>query len=153
MITVSLRDWAVTGAFGPVALGCTRAALQAAFGAPEDVGGTSREYRRPTIWKYGDVEFHFPAPGDELALIHIDYFNGPGETPHGWGGLELDPWVIRVELAREALVRAVEEVGRPWSLRDDPLFNQSVVVLPSGVEVGFVHGGLAWLSQHAGADE
>jgi hypothetical protein len=59
MVSVSLKDVLATGAFGPVCLGCAREALEAAFGEPEGTDGTSCKYRRPNIWKYGDVEFYF----------------------------------------------------------------------------------------------
>ena len=44
---------------------------------PDAVGGTSRKYRTPAIWKYGDLEFHFgPKNTDVLNLIY-------SETPDG----------------------------------------------------------------------
>ena len=45
---------------GRIRLGMTRQELEGVLGVPDDVGGTSRKYRIPSIWKYGDVEFVFP---------------------------------------------------------------------------------------------
>lgn len=56
---ISLKEFAATGNFGPVTVGFTPSALELAFGPPDATGGTSRRYRRPSIWKYGDVEFFF----------------------------------------------------------------------------------------------
>ena len=155
MVSISLKDFAVTGAFGPVTLGYVREALEVALGEPEATGGESRKHRRPNIWKYGDVEFFFDRVGGELDMIHIDRFNGSGGTPEGWGGLQLDPWVIRAGLAREVFIHAVEDAGCDYTVRFEPQFNQAVVVLRSGVEVGFVCEpdefsdavGLAWLTK------
>jgi hypothetical protein len=36
-----------------------RADVRKLFGEPPDVGGTSRNYKKPRIWKYGDIEIHF----------------------------------------------------------------------------------------------
>jgi hypothetical protein len=45
---------------GHVRLGMTRAELHVILGPPDDEGGTSRKYRMPSIYKYGDVQFVFP---------------------------------------------------------------------------------------------
>ena len=39
----------------------TRAELRGLLGNPDDEGGTSRKYRTPSIYKYGDVQFVFTA--------------------------------------------------------------------------------------------
>jgi len=60
-----------TGDICPLALGMTRAELKAALGEPDDVGGTSRRWRTPAIYRYADVEFHFDqGPQGTLALIY-----------------------------------------------------------------------------------
>jgi hypothetical protein len=154
MVSVSLMDFAATGAFGIIRLGCSSDALEAALGEPEATGGESRRHRMPSIWKYGDVEFFFSRPSRELHMIHMDHFNGPGGTPEGWGNLSLDPWVVREGLAREAFVGAVEEAGFDYTIRVEAQLNQAVVVLRSGVEFGFIcepdefsdFTGLVWLS-------
>jgi hypothetical protein len=39
--------------------GMKRADIRKLFGEPPVVGETSRKYRSPLIWKYGDIEVHF----------------------------------------------------------------------------------------------
>src|SRR4051794_27422331 len=95
MMLVSLKDFLASGVFGPVSFGCDRQQLEAILGEPEDVGGVSRKHRRLVIWKYGDVEFYFSRASGGLEMVHIDRFTGPGGSPQGWGGLQIDPWVIR----------------------------------------------------------
>ena len=60
-----------TGDICPVRLGMTRDELKAVLGQPDDVGGTSRKWRTPAIYKYADMEFHFgKGPQGTLFLIY-----------------------------------------------------------------------------------
>jgi hypothetical protein len=71
---------------GQIRDGMTRAELRALLGGPDDVGCTSWKYKVPSIWKYGEVEFAFPAAKSEreavshgLWLVYVDSFEG---DPH-----------------------------------------------------------------------
>lgn len=88
---VSLKDFAETGGFGPVKAGFTPIRLEAVLRKPEATGGTSRRQRRPVIWKYRDIEFHFARPGGELCLVHLDRFSAAAGCPEGWSKLEIEP--------------------------------------------------------------
>ena len=135
---VSLNDFARTGALGPVLAGFTPTQREAVFGPPEATGGTSRRRRQPTIWKYGDIEFHFLWPDGTLCLIHLDRFSGEAGCPVGWGGLEIDPWIIREGLPRDCFIAALEAEGIQYIIRHEPQFNHDVLLLPSGVHGSFV---------------
>jgi hypothetical protein len=64
----SFRD---TGDICPIRLGMSREEIRAILGQPDDVGVTSRKWRTPAIYKYGDVEFHFGlGPQGTLILIY-----------------------------------------------------------------------------------
>jgi hypothetical protein len=72
---------------GCLRLGMTREEVRALLGTPSDVGATSRRYPVPAIWKYGEVEFHWPltrsienASEDGLILVMIDGWEG-GPAP------------------------------------------------------------------------
>jgi hypothetical protein len=66
-----------TGDICPVRLGSTREDLRRIFGEPDDLGGISNKHTTPSIWKYGELEFHFgPLDSDVLVLIY-------SETPDG----------------------------------------------------------------------
>ena len=54
----SLKELIESGGFGPVKLGMTREEVESSLDAPDDVGGTSRKYQKPSIWKYGDIELY-----------------------------------------------------------------------------------------------
>jgi hypothetical protein len=66
----------------PVGYGATREELRRLLGEPHIVGGTSRRQRVPTIWKYGDVEYHFGTDG-RVSLIYLEDADG---TPHVLAG-------------------------------------------------------------------
>ena len=71
------ESFRVTGDICPVRLGTTREELRAILGEPDDVGGTSRKYPNPAIWKYHNLEFHFEQGQDgTLWLIYgeVDEF-------------------------------------------------------------------------------
>jgi hypothetical protein len=150
-----LRDFINTGVFGPVHLGCSREQLEAAIGRPEATGGVSRKHRRPTIWKYGDVEFFFARPSGELEMIHIDHFSGTYATPEGWGDLQLDPLIIREGMRQETLIDAAAQRGCSYVVVPEPRWDTSEIVFQSGVMVGFVMApdrfsdfvGLGWLTR------
>jgi hypothetical protein len=85
MTSLEFERWyekfASTGDICPIRLGMSRAEVRAAFGNPDDTGGTSRERQQPAIWVYGGLEFHFDhAAGDELFLIYRDTTEGVVET-------------------------------------------------------------------------
>lgn len=57
-------------------LGMTKADVRALLGAPDTWSCTTRKYREPFIWKYGNVELTFncrkhrtPYPGPPLLRI------------------------------------------------------------------------------------
>lgn len=75
------KKFRATGDICPVRLGCSREDIRTLFGEPDAVGGTSRKYRTPAVWKYGELEFHFgPKSTDLLALIYSESADGIVET-------------------------------------------------------------------------
>ncbi len=52
-----INDFVATGR---IKLGMTRKDMQALLGPAEKEGGTSRKYRLPSVYLYGDVQFVFP---------------------------------------------------------------------------------------------
>lgn len=66
-----------TGDISPVKLGYTREVLRGLFGEPDRIGGVSSRHTKGTIWKYGELEFHFgPKKTDALFLIWSDTPDG-----------------------------------------------------------------------------
>jgi hypothetical protein len=102
---VSLLAFLESGEFGGVHLGMSRAEVEGLFGPPDDVGGTSRRYRVPSIWKYGSFELHFQRPSGVLALVYSDHL---GDLSGGLR-LELDAGGISEAMAlskAEAMLRS-----------------------------------------------
>ena len=90
--------------------------------------------------------------------IDIDRFSGNGKTPEGWGGLRIDPWVVREGLGKAEFIDALETAGIAYSVRPRPEWKLDVVVTSSDVEVGFIVEadefsdflGLAYISRRVG---
>jgi hypothetical protein len=87
--------------------------------------------------RYGDIEFHFQPDTGLMWLINIDRFSGPGREPVGWGGCQIDAWVIREGMSRAGLERELERVTLPYAFEPEPKLHQERLVLSSDVEVGF----------------
>ncbi len=135
-MNVSLKDLIETGRFGSVRLGMNRAQVESSLGTPDEIGGTSRKYRKPSIWKYGDVELHFVPGADFLFLIYLDEF----DVPSGGKLVDFDPWIIRKGLtlsdAEEQLSRSgIGYEGRDYELEDE------AKCITAGVGVKFIFSG------------
>lgn len=89
-VNVSMQDFLRTGEFGPVRLGLSRRQLRGLLGEPEDWGVFPRAKHNATIWKYGDIEFHFHFREDALVGVFADGV----EELRGGGAIDLDPWVL-----------------------------------------------------------
>jgi hypothetical protein len=55
----------------PVGLGVTRDELRRLLGEPTDTSIPTRSQRRPMIWKYGEIEYHFGDDG-RVWLIYTE---------------------------------------------------------------------------------
>ena len=142
VVVVSLQEFAMTGAFGPVVPGCDPTELESVFGPPESTGGQSRRHRQPLIWKYGDIEFFFGRVGT-LHMVHLDRFSGPDGVPEGWGGLRLEPWCVREGLPLGEFLTVAEAARCERLVRYEPQYERTLVTLASGVQFGFTpKGGL-----------
>ena len=136
VIRVSMREWLRSGLFGPVRLGMSRAQVHGLLGPPDDTGGTSRRYRTPAIWKYGDIEFHFGRRDDDrLHLIYLDHF----AVPTGGRAIALDPWIVRGGLRRPDVEQHLDACGIPYDHATGPDPTSSTcLVVSSGVVLDFV---------------
>ena len=133
---VSLLEFIQSGDLGPVVYGFRATELEAVLGPPEMTGGETRRYKKPCIWKYGNVEFYF----DWLAgldMIFWDTFSGPNGEPEGWGQLELDPWCIREGLSLNDFTREAHNKGCGGEIIREPHLGRDLVRFASGVEVAF----------------
>lgn len=62
----------------PAGLGATRDELRRLLGEPTDTNTLSRRQRQSSIWKYGDVEYHFGSD-DRVCLVYMEDAEG---NPH-----------------------------------------------------------------------
>ena len=85
---VSMRGFLRSGEFGPVRLGDAIDTVRSIFGDPSAVGGTSRRRRTPSVWKYGDIEFHLTDDAKTVWMIFCDTF----DRLHLGSGVSFDRW-------------------------------------------------------------
>lgn len=131
---VSMREFLRSGDFGPVRLGDSVDVLRAAFGDPDDTGGTSRRQKTPVIWKYGDVEFHLTADASRVGLIFCDRF----ERLHLGAAASFDPWFFAGHPSVETVERELATAGIPCHRQDAPYEPTARLLrLDSGIELLF----------------
>ena len=59
----------------------SREEVIAALGPPDDVGGTSRKYKTPSIYKYGQIELFFePSKTGRLTMVYTEDQQGNGKV-------------------------------------------------------------------------
>jgi hypothetical protein len=132
MITVSLEDALRAGTFGPLAPGMTRAQVASLVGPPDAMGSTSRKYRTPRIWKYGDIEVRYELGADRLTTVALREF----VVPTGGATIHLDPWVICGHMARQEAEDALDRAGLHFRYVEEG--DVLSVVLASGATLMFV---------------
>jgi len=71
MVSSNLNNWLnlfrTTGNIAPVQLGMKRVEVTEILGEPSDISVPSKKKKEPSIYKYGNIEFHFE--NDVLFLI------------------------------------------------------------------------------------
>src|SRR5690349_209628 len=113
MISVSLRDFAITGKFGPIQLGMTRAEIEQLLGAPE-LWGTEEQCEVATIWRYSEIEFYFA--NHMLKMIFTDH----GSLADGGDTCDIEPWIIRRGLPRHEFEAALREGNVEFTVSRPP---------------------------------
>jgi len=117
-----------------------RAQVESSLGVPDDMGGTSRKYRKPSIWKYGDVELHFIPGADSLFLIHLDDF----DVPSGGKLADFDPWIIRRSRTLSEAEAQLSQSGIDYEVGDYELEDDAKCLTAGiGVKLIFIGKGLS----------
>src|SRR5262252_10841427 len=107
--TVNLKDFLRTLKLGRIHLGQGASDVAAILGKPDYVGGASRKYRLPAIWKYGDIEFLFDYRTRQINMVVINFWER--KHPSGGASIQLDPWIIKGGLRLDELIRRLGEEG------------------------------------------
>ena len=106
---VSLKEFLRTLKLGKIHLGMHEDDVTAILGKPDFLGGSTRKYRKPSLWAYGNIELIYDYDTRLLDLILINFW-GP-QYPSGGTAIELDPWVIRGGLQPGELIPLLDEEG------------------------------------------
>lgn len=126
-IKVSLLDFIKNGQFDYIKLGQSKEWILNNFPDPDDF---SSDYLTSnyTIWRYGNIEFHFDK-SNELILIYTDYL----QDLTGGESLDLDKWILeaypKLNLAYVITKLNEQEIDYCKSSNDIGITTQSGVCL------------------------
>jgi|GEM_PF-2369490 hypothetical protein len=145
MIQTSILDLASSGNLGSLCHDRNHDELRELLGSPSD-WGTQTIQERAEIWRYGDIEFHFS--DRKVYLIFSDH----GDMTRASDSLQIDPWILRRDLALEDFQSALAAASIQYEtvIPDfDP--TQRIVTTISGARFTFtdnpdddVSGLIAW---------
>ncbi len=88
-IHISLREFILEGKFDYVEIGQSKEWLKHNFLDPDDWGPGDKPFEQVTVWRFGNIEFHFA--GGELTMIFMDYL----PILDGGPSLTIDKWLLR----------------------------------------------------------
>jgi len=132
-----MREFLRTGNFGEIRLGDSAEKVREFLGEPTTVGGSTRRYPNSSVWKYGDVEFHFAQAPQRVWLIFCDSFD---ELEIGASAL-IDRWFFHGHVACELVERELSAAEIPFHRLNMPHEPTGYLLrLGSGVELLFSTG-------------
>jgi hypothetical protein len=139
---VSLKEFLRTGQLGRVCLGMHENEVLSILGKADAFGGSTRKYRKPSLFVYGDVELIYQYNTRLLTTIVINLWEP--RLPSGVGRIELDAWIIKGGLQAEALIVLLDEEGIPWCDVQPINFETRQIVVSSIVTLIFNHNIGEW---------
>lgn len=126
---IFLKDFILTGKFGPIEMGMSGEELLKNFGMPDNHGclggGVNNALLLNDWWKYGAFEFMFSDDNHKAIDLHFIHT----EIDVNWnleGGenIEIEPWVFKRGLKFEEFCQTLKEEGIAYRIfevfKDDP---------------------------------
>jgi hypothetical protein len=120
---LSLRDFILTGKLGSLCVGMTQENVRSVMGEPHDTESTSRKYKRPIFWVYGDLEIYFNREDWTVTgLLFNTHTKSPVPTL-SHKDFPLDPWIFRVGITWEEVKEGLEREN--ISYQEHPLIENN----------------------------
>jgi hypothetical protein len=145
MDPIYLSEFLQSGRLNGLQVGMTQEQVLQTLGEPEDVGGTSRKYRKPSVWKYGNLELFFNrTPPYTCFRIYIE-FPFPEMPIRLPDCFEVAEWGLPPGADRDGVERYLHahRIGFEITLPSGCLpLNYTVAC--SGVAISFDDDGLLW---------
>lgn len=90
MFSISIEELLKKGNLNKLYIGDTASNVEEFLGKPDMIGGGSRKYPWPNIWKYGDVELGFDPRERILRYISINFWGSNIYKPSGGKHIKLE---------------------------------------------------------------
>jgi len=132
-INISIQEFILSGKFDFITLGCDKAWIINNFPAPDD-WSVSERFEEATIWRYGDIEFHFNE--NTLWLIFTDQI----VNLNGGVSLNLDKWILQQQRPTkfEEIIHELNLLGVNYYVQNQVLEGRSEIqIQKSGVKLSF----------------
>jgi len=132
MIQTSIVELIRNGELGPLRHGLTHDRVRELLGSPP-MWGPQRTEQRASIWRYGDIEFHFNNWVVSLIFSDHEDFTDGGPT------LRIEPWIVRRGLSQDEFERNLKDMEVEFAVTKpdyDP--SQTHVIVKSGIIFSFV---------------
>jgi hypothetical protein len=137
---VSLREFLTTGILGREWFGLTVEEIVGILGPTEMTGGTSNKYKRPNVYKYGDIEFHFNRPEYRCVAIYMEFINPTFEFPDFF---DVFDWKLTRKMRFVPVTLYLKELELTYTNLPH-LGGKSIRINTSGVCLTFAEDGRLW---------
>ena len=134
---ISLKQFLTTGVLGGLRVGDTEAQVRDLLGTPDAEGNTSRKDPRPSLLKYGDVEFNFAHSAErQCTMIFIERQRDAKHFvfPEAW---IVDDWDLRPGCGRFTVEAYLIKIGLQYAPSKTATLVRELIILPSHVRVTF----------------
>ena len=128
------KDFVTTGEIGPIKIVAKQHDIENYFGIPDDFGGGTRKQKKPTIWKYGDLEIGFDPDNWQVFYIQIDLREN--EKPGGTEVINLSDWPIKCGMSDLEVQKCLSEADVTFRKANDEL-NPDVLSIKASDRVIF----------------
>lgn len=146
MKKIKLKDFVLTGEFGPVKIGMTKTQVTELLGEPEDDADFGTGY---TGLLYGWYEFFFETESGILDSIQNDHLQADCSNHHEMilfknDKIEIDTWFLK--LNQDITRREVKEilVNQKISFTEEDYWGSDIIRFESGVYLDFDNRDGVW---------
>jgi hypothetical protein len=131
----SFKEFIQSGRFGYIQLNMSEEEVQALIGPPPSGNIGSRKYKRPSIWKYGDLELRFHER--RIWLIHFEFLPAQREKLEFLAPISLEGWTFKPGMRRSEIEHILQCEGVEFIINPELTWDTQICLFvgPMGVKI------------------